>query len=91
MMFKFIDLKENEPVVCTFMGQYQNVGTWKKTVFGFRGEDGEPFHLWGTVVLKHVLYGIPFKTKIKLTYTGMVKEDEMRHPAKNFIVEIIDP
>lgn len=91
MAFNFVEWKENQSRVLIYRGRIPNVGAFKKTVFSFEEhETGICVHIWGGAVLYSELYGLPFHTKLLITFLGYIQEDEMKHPAKNFSVEIIE-
>lgn len=91
MSFVFRELKENEEVECFYKGFYRSVGAFHKPVHYFKDFNDEGFHIWGSVMLNHLLYGVPFGSKIKLTYIGFFKTDESRYPLKHFKIDIIAP
>jgi hypothetical protein len=89
-MFNFLDYKANPDFTATYIGQYKSVGPFKKNVFCFRGTDGKVFHLWACVQLFNQLYGVPFQTKVHITYKGMAKMPDSERLSHTFEVEILD-
>ena len=91
MAFNFKELVEGESFDCIFKGFYKQVGAFKKPVYHFKDSKDRTFHIWGSSVLNHILYGIPFGSEIKLTYKGMYKTNDSKYPLKQFDIEIINP
>jgi len=89
MNFFFWNFEKNKTLIATFKGLYPHIGAFKKNVFEFR-KDNTLVHIWGCVVLNHLLYGIPFGTKLKIIYLGKEKTLDSKHPCHNYKVEILE-
>ena len=87
--FNFWDWKKYPQFTGTFTGQYAKVGQFQRNVFCFSTEDGA-FSSWDYVQLKKLLYGVPFGTKLKITYLGLQPmPDKPTNKFMAFNVEII--
>jgi len=91
MAFNFHDFKEPHALESvTYVGRYMSIGAFKKPVHSFKDANDVVFHVWGSSVLNHILYGVPFGTVLNLIYKGMGMLDESTHPLKLFDIQIID-
>ena len=91
MPFNFRELKKGDEIRCIFIGYLKAVGAFQRPVFSFRekGKQKE-FHLWGTVMLNYMMYGIPFQSDIILKYLGMVEPDKKGgHKMKGFEIKVL--
>lgn len=89
MAFEFWDWEKDKEMTGVYIGQYRAIGRFKKNVFAFRTDKGV-FHAWATVQLMNLLYSIPFRTKVKITYLGWEKMPDSERKFKNFDLEVID-
>lgn len=88
--FNFWAWDTNKVLEATFVGQYKSVGRFKKNVYCFKDKDGKAIHAWSFVQLNNLLHGVPFGTKVKLTYLGMEKMPDSERLFKNFELDILD-
>lgn len=91
MAFNFWELKEEgQEFTGVFVGQYKDVGRFKKNVFAFRvGE--KVIHLWAYVQLGNLLHGVPFQSELRLTYLGKQKMPDSDRLFHDFKIEVIGP
>jgi hypothetical protein len=95
MAFNFRDWEKEPELEGIFAGTYKSVGKFKKNVHSFKVRDPKTgkqkiIHTWGLVGINNVLYGVPFKSKIRLKYTGWETMPDSERQFKNFEIEIID-
>lgn len=90
MPFNFRELKKDEEVICLYVGYLKNVGVFKKPVFVFQSENKKQFHLWGTVLLSAGMYGVPFRTKLKIKYQGMIAGTTTSRLLKGYQIEVLE-
>lgn len=88
--FNFWEWDTKKVLEATFVGQYKSVGRFKKNVYCFKDKEGKAIHAWSFVQLNNLLTGVPFGTKVKLTYLGMQKMPDSERMFKNFDIDIID-
>lgn len=89
MAFNFCDWDKNPELIGVFRGAYKSVGSFQKPVFLFVREDGTNIHTWGFLKLKNDLYGVPFGSKLKITYLGMEKMPDSPRFFKNFKIDVL--
>jgi hypothetical protein len=91
MAFNFKNVKEGESVTGYYVGYFRNVGVFRKPVFAFREKDGKHmFHLWGSVVLNMAMYGIQFRSLVKITSTGKQKADKSKFLLNGYDVIVLE-
>jgi hypothetical protein len=91
MPFNFRELKAGDKVECIYIGYLKSVGAFKRPVFNFMDvKTKKDFHLWGTVMLNYVMYGIPFQSRIILKHIGMVESEKSKHKMKGFEIEVLE-
>lgn len=90
-MFHFWDFDKKPELIAIFRGQYKSVGAFKKNVYYFKKtkDDKAGVHIWGLVQINNLFYGVPFGTKIKLTYLGMKPMPDSGRMFKDFNLEIL--
>jgi hypothetical protein len=88
MKLNFYDFGKNRVLEAKYIGRYPSVGAFKKAVHSFRDKKKKVFHAWGSAMLNHLLFGIPFGSEVKITYKGKFKTDESRYPLHQFEVEV---
>jgi len=87
-MFNFWNWEENPELIGIYAGQYKSVGKFKKNVYIFR-VGGKTYHSWALVQLNNILYGVPFRTKVKIRYLGFETMPDSKRKFKNFDIEIL--
>ncbi|MEX2017114.1 MAG: hypothetical protein WD876_01435, partial [Candidatus Pacearchaeota archaeon] len=80
MPFTFWDFEKDGDLVGFYIGRYKQVGAFGKPVHSFKLDNGNIVHSWGTAHLNFKLYGIPFKSKLKIKYLGKKIEDRATYP-----------
>ena len=88
-MFNFWDWKTKATLEGVFTGQLKNVGKFRTNVFVFNINE-EVVHSWAYTDLINALYGVPFKTKVKITYNGKEKMPESENMFMSFSLEVIE-
>ncbi len=91
MAFNFRELKKGDEIRCVFTGYLKAVGAFRRPVYSFQ-EKGKKkdFHLWGTVMLNYLLYGLPFQSDTIIRYLGMVESDNKTgHKMKGYEIEVL--
>lgn len=84
------DFSQSSKLEGLYIGRYASVGAWKKPVHTFKLDDKSTVHVWGSVMLNHLLYGVPFGSRLKITYMGKEKTEESRHPIHIYEVEVVE-
>lgn len=93
-MFNFIDWDKEKTIEGKFSGQYKDVGQYKQNVFCFKVKKDNKtlsLHTWAYVGLFNLMKGVPFGTKVRITYEGMRKMPDSDRMYKHFELEIIEP
>ena len=91
-MYNFVDWKKQSVITGIYVGQYKSVGAFKKNVFLIQDDKNIIHHIWAYKQLTNLLYGVPFKTRIKITNLGRKPMPE--NPAREFIdfeIEVLEP
>jgi hypothetical protein len=89
--FYFYDWEKYKTLEGVYVAQYRQVGKWKKNVFGFKLDIGPVVHAWADAALYRAFYGIPFQTRVKITYLGMeTMPDGSNKVFKNYEVEVLE-
>ena len=91
MAFNFYDFETKKVLIAIYKGRYASVGAFQKPVHCFLSEQQESIHVWGCAVLNHLLYGVPFGTKLEIKYLGKYKSDSSAYPMLQFEIKIIEP
>jgi hypothetical protein len=89
MPFNFRELKKGDEIICTYVGYLKSVGIFKRPVFVFRDEKKKQFHLWGSVLLNSGLWGVPFRSKLKITFRGMIAGQNTARKLKGYEIEVL--
>jgi hypothetical protein len=89
MPFNFWDFKKEKSFIGTYIGQYKNIKPYNRNVFVFSTAQGI-IHLWAYVNLTQLLYALPFKTYLKISYIGMVEAPDTKRMSYQFALEILE-
>jgi hypothetical protein len=90
MPLNFWDFTKLPSFEAIYIGRYASVGVWKKPVHSFKLEDKTVIHVWGSAMLNHLLYGVPFGSKMRITYKGKGKTEDIAHLIHIYEVETLE-
>ena len=90
MAYNFFDFETKKELTAVYRGRYASVGAFQKPVHCFVDEDGSTVHVWGCAVLNHLLYGIPFGTKLWVHYLGKFKSDSSQYPMLQYEIKVLE-
>src|SRR5262245_34369648 len=88
-VFNFWDWDKKNTLEGWFICYYPDVVRFKKPVFSFQVAK-KIFHSWGYADLRHKLWGVVFKTKVRLKYLGIDENDELGFKKKYWDMDILE-